>query len=147
MIAVFIPGDPASQGSKVFKGISKSGRGIMIESCKRLPAWRNDVRAALIDDHGQPKAFFDGPIHLEIEFVLRRPKSAPKKREPLASKKPDLSKLLRAVEDAVTSAGIWRDDAQVVSVTMEKRIAKIDETPGCHLFVTAAGVFEKRKAA
>lgn len=142
MIAVFIAGDAAPQGSK-----RHIGRGIMIEMCKRLPDWRRDVRAALLDDDGQPKARFDGPVHLELEFVRPRPKSAPKRREPTADKKPDLSKLLRAVEDAVTSAGIWRDDAQVVSVNMCKRIAKVGETPGCHLEIMEAIKKEERTAA
>ena len=34
---------------------------------------------------------------------------------------PDLSRLLRATEDALTDAGIWHDDAQVIGyVRLEK---------------------------
>ena len=35
---------------------------------------------------------------------------------------PDLSKLARSTEDALTTAGLWRDDARVVEYT---RLAKV----------------------
>jgi crossover junction endodeoxyribonuclease RusA len=34
--------------------------------------------------------------------------------------RPDLDKLVRAVLDALSEAGVWRDDAQVVSVVARK---------------------------
>lgn len=138
MIAVFVPGNPAPQGSKKFVGKSGAGRAIMIESCKRLPGWRESVRAALLNDENRPKHRFEGPVHMEAEFVLPRPKSAPKTKAARADKKPDASKLLRAIEDAITSAGVWRDDAQVTSLMVTKRIAKIGETPGCHIEIMDA---------
>lgn len=64
----------------------------------------------------------EGPVTVRVEFYLPRPKTAPKRVEAPA-KKPDLDKLLRAVCDALTSAGVWRDDAQVVSVTASKAFA------------------------
>lgn len=142
MITAFIAGHCAPQGSK-----RHLGNGVMIESCKRVKGWRSDVRAALIDDRGQPRAYFDGPVHVDVAFVMPRPKSAPKKREPAADKKPDIDKLLRAVLDSVSSSGVWRDDSQVVSVISEKRIAKLGETPGCHLLITNAMDFRKKDAA
>ncbi|HEV8178612.1 MAG TPA: RusA family crossover junction endodeoxyribonuclease, partial [Gemmatimonadales bacterium] len=36
-------------------------------------------------------------------------------------KRPDLSHLVRAVEDALTAAGLWVDDAQVVEIIGAKR--------------------------
>lgn len=138
MIAVFVPGNPAPQGSKKFVGKSGAGRAIMIESCKRLPGWRESVRAALLNDENRPKHRFEGPVHMEAEFVLPRPKGAPKTKTARADKKPDASKLLRAIEDAITSAGVWRDDAQVTSLMVTKRIAKIGETPGCHIEIMEA---------
>jgi crossover junction endodeoxyribonuclease RusA len=139
-LAVFIPGDPASQGSK-----RHVGGGRMVESSKKLKPWRSDVRSQLLDDDGQPKARFEGAVHCEAEFVMPRPQSTPKRSTPPAVKKADLDKLLRAVFDAVTSAGVWQDDKQVVSVQASKRLAKIGETPGLHLFITVA--VEKREAA
>jgi len=117
----------------------------MVESSKKAPAWRMDVRVALMDDENQPKAYFDGPVHIELEFVMPRPLSAPKRSTPPAVKKPDLDKLQRAVFDAISSAGVWRDDSQVVSVVASKRLAEIGQTPGLHLFITVAN--ERKEAA
>lgn len=127
-LSVFVPGHAASQGSK-----RHIGNGVMIESSKKLPGWRESVRAALIDSRGQPRIQFAGAVHAELEFIMPRPVSTPKKRTPPAIKKPDIDKLERAILDSVTSAGVWRDDAQVTSVSKVKRIAEIGETPGCRI--------------
>jgi crossover junction endodeoxyribonuclease RusA len=47
-------------------------------------------------------------------FTLPKPASAPKRRTTWPMRTPDLSKLARSTEDALTDAGIWRDDARVV---------------------------------
>ena len=73
MLKIFVTGDPAPQGSK-----RHVGGGVLVESCKRLPDWRKDVRAACLDGDGQPKARFDGAVCLHLDFILRRPKSLPK---------------------------------------------------------------------
>lgn len=132
MFAIFIPGNPAPQGSK-----RHLGNGVMVESSKRVKPWRSDIRSALLDDGGQPRARFAGPVRVDLEFVLPRPKGAPKKRTPAADKRPDIDKLLRAVFDAIGSAGVWRDDSQVVEARQVKRIAEIGETPGCRIGIEA----------
>ena len=134
-LSVFVPGEPATQGSMRYVGHSNAGRAILTSDNKHVKPWRSDVRSALIDDHGQPKARFDGPVHIDLEFILPRPKSAPKRKTPSAdrSRMSDIDKLERAILDAVTSAGVWRDDAQVTSVSKIKRIAEIGETPGCRM--------------
>lgn len=140
MIAVFIPGNPAPQGSK-----RHLGNGIMIESCKRVKGWRSDIRGHLLDCNGKPKARFDGAVHVDVEFVMTRPKSTPKRSTPPAIKKPDIDKLIRSALDSITSACVWNDDSQVVSVTASKRIAKIGETPGCHLHIACAIEHEQQQ--
>ena len=75
-----------------------------------------------------------GPIRLLVLFQLRRPKahyttkgtvkpSAPAR----PTVKPDLTKLLRAVEDALTGV-VWRDDSQVVCQAALKDYADADKT-------------------
>jgi crossover junction endodeoxyribonuclease RusA len=125
MFSLFVAGNPAPQGSK-----RHVGGGVLVDSCKRLPDWRKDVRTACLDAEGQPKARFEGAVSLHLDFVLPRPKSLPKRRTPPATKKPDWEKLARAVGDAMTSAGVFRDDSQVVFATVYKRIAELDEVPG-----------------
>lgn len=136
-LALFIPGTPSAKGNIRYLG-QRGGRAILTDATKGLKPWDSRIRTALADDDGQPKARFDGAVHVELEFVMPRPLSTPKKRTPAAVKKPDLDKLQRAVLDAISSAGVWRDDSQVVSVMATKRIAEIGETPGLHLFITVA---------
>ena len=133
MLTVFVPGQPAPQGSKRYVG-----RGIMVESSKQVKSWRSDIRCALLTEGNEPLARFDGPVKIDVEFVMKRPTSAPKKITPPAVKRPDLDKLVRAVLDAISSAGIWGDDSQVIQASCSKRIAEINETPGCHLLISHA---------
>jgi crossover junction endodeoxyribonuclease RusA len=130
MFQVFVAGSPAPQGSK-----RHVGGGVIIDSCKRLPEWRSDVRNGFMDGNGKPKARFEGPIFLTLEFVLKRPKSLPKTKKVYHTKRPDQSKLVRAVEDSITSAGIWIDDSYVCASYVTKRYAEPDETTGCHIMI------------
>lgn len=70
------------------------------------------------------------PMRLDVVFYLPRPKSAPKSVVRPA-KKPDLDKLVRAVSDALTDAGVWKDDAQVVGISAAKAFAGgVEDTLG-----------------
>lgn len=122
-LTITVHGLPAPQGSKRFVGV-QGGRGRMIESSKRVAPWREDVRQAArqaIEAH-QLAAPMDAPLAVRMVFTLPKPASAPKKRRTWPCKVPDLSKLVRSTEDALTSAGLWRDDARVVEYT---RLAKV----------------------
>ena len=131
-LIVFVAGDPAPQGSKRYVG-----RGIMIESSSRVKPWRADVRAALLGEDGRPLGSFGKvAIDLVLGFIIPRPKSLPKRRTPEATKRPDIDKLARAVNDAITSAGIWHDDSQIVRCLKWKRYADQDETPGCWIKIS-----------
>lgn len=105
-------GRPAPQGSK-----RHVGKGIMVESSKHLKPWRDDVKAAAekaIADQLVTVFPLDGPVSLLVVFTVPKPKSAPKRRKTWPAKMPDLSKLIRSTEDAMTAAGVWTDDARVV---------------------------------
>lgn len=127
---VFIAGEPRPQGSK-----RHVGNGVMVEASKYVKDWRADVRQALLNQHGEPKAKFEGEVHLALAFILTRPRTAPKKRKLSAAKKPDLDKLIRAVMDAISSAHVWRDDCQVVKLSCGKRVAGLEETAGLWLSI------------
>ena len=115
VIRLTVRGTPAPQGSKSFKGMSNAGRAILTESSKKVRPWRQDVKAAAEawrDRAG--RAPIDGPIVVRMTFTLPKPKSAPKTRRTYPMRTPDLSKLARSTEDALTDAGIWSDDARVI---------------------------------
>lgn len=138
MITFFVPGRPQGQGSK-----TKTRWGALREDNKELGPWRERVAlvayAALegseYDDDDEP-GIISGPIAVGLEFVLYRPKGAPKGRTQPATKKPDIDKLERGVLDALTHV-IWTDDAQVVTVLKHKRVAELNESPGVHVWIEA----------
>jgi Holliday junction resolvase RusA-like endonuclease len=124
---IVVYGNPAPQGSKKFMGRStKTGRGILVESSKAVKPWREAVKNAAIEALSQsrdpldPASMLRGPIRLSIVFTVAKPKSAPKTRVTFPDRKPDLSKFIRSTEDALTDAGVWEDDARVVTVCASK---------------------------
>ena len=124
MIEIVVIGNPAPQGSKRFVGTDRAGRGLMVESSKKVKPWRMDVKAAAeayIAAHGGHWPM-DGPLVAEMVFTVPKPASAPKTRRTWPDRKPDLSKLVRSTEDALSDAGLWADDARVVEYG---RLAKV----------------------
>lgn len=119
---IVVYGQPAPQGSKRFVGLAKhSGRGIMIESSKAVKPWREAVKFAAMEARaGAPP--LDEALVVRMIFTVPKPKSASKTRTTYPAKKPDVSKLQRSTEDALTDAGVWRDDALVVEY---ERAAKV----------------------
>jgi Holliday junction resolvase RusA-like endonuclease len=63
-----------------------------------------------------------GPLMVSMIFTLSKPASAPKTRRTWPDRMPDLSKLVRSTEDAITDAGLWEDDARIVEY---QRLAKV----------------------
>lgn len=129
-LVIIVIGDPAPQGSKKFVGTNKAGRGILVESSKKVRPWRQDVVAAAMiarervgaDGQRETLPALDGPLRAKVVFTVRKPASAPKKRRTFPCTKPDLSKLLRSTEDALVTAGAIADDARIVEFS---RLAKV----------------------
>lgn len=115
---IVVYGLPAPQGSKRFLGV-RGGKGILVESSKRVKPWRELVWAAAVAARQGPP--IDAPIMCRMIFTLPKPASAPKRRQTWPCKTPDLSKLIRSTEDALTNAGVWKDDARVVECVAAKR--------------------------
>lgn len=129
-------GVPGPQGSK-----RHVGGGRMIESSKKVKPWREAVKYAALEakDGAGP---LDGPIACSMVFTLAKPASRPKGRRTWATGKPDLSKLLRSTEDALTDAGLWKDDARVVEYLRAAKVFPGEDpdaldTPGCVITVWA----------
>lgn len=89
-----------------------------------------------------PTEPLSGPLKLTVSFVLPRPKAKTWKRKPMLPEwkveKPDISNLLKSLEDACNGV-LWHDDAQVVVCTATKATAAGDEAPGVHVRVEPAG--------
>ena len=121
---VRVNGRPAPQGSKRYVGKSKKDTAILIEMSKKLKPWRKQVHEAARQTTSlEGWVPFDGPILLNIDFWLPRPVSHPKTRMTYPVGPPDLSKLIRAAEDSLTTSGVWVDDSRVVRTTSTKSFA------------------------
>lgn len=131
-------GIPRPQGSKnVHHGENHSW---VSEANPNLRPWRDSVcwyARQQLQAVGQSP--FAGPVRLEVTFTFSRLKSHYGARglKPSAPRykatAPDLSKLVRGVEDALTEAGIWRNDAPVVSLNAVKVFG---EQPGALITIT-----------
>lgn len=146
-VVITVYGTPAPQGSKrAFavrgKGGVPTGRVAVIESSHdRVKSWRQAVVDAVEDADWLP---LGGPVVADLVFYMRRPKSHYRASGQLKDSapprpfgKPDLSKLLRATEDAITDAGLWADDAQVVQYGLLAKRYADHRPPGAVITVRA----------
>lgn len=126
LVSFRVYGRAASQGSK--RAVrTKSGKVVVIEDNPRTYEWRQEVASVAHRAYSGPLHL--GPVGLRLIFVRARPKShygtgrnVNRLRQTAPSYalgKPDLLKLGRAIEDALTGV-IFRDDSQVVSLTLGK---------------------------
>lgn len=141
-------GKPVQQGS-----IKGWGGGHFAHSNSHdLRPWRADVSSAAVDairalgegdddvaGDAEPLFPLSGPLGVVCEFTVRKPASAPKTRITYPDKRPDLDKYLRAVLDALSAAGVYRDDGQVVNIQATKTFPNQDRwslsTPGVRILV------------
>ena len=141
-----VVGMPGPQGSKRFVGLTKEGRGKMIESSKKVKPWRRCVEAAALEAMRGSRWRLDYPVWLSMVFTLPKPARAPKRARTWPMRKPDLSKLARSTEDALTDAGLLFDDARIVEyVRLAKAFPGEDPdalpAPGCRIVVYKAVEF------
>ncbi len=115
------------------------------EAAVRYPpavyGWRSQMQQAIVELGEEP---FTGPVELRLGFDLPRPAGHSGTGRNVGTVKPsaptyptvapDLDKLTRCVADAITDAGLWRDDAQVCVIHAAKRY--VTGPPGVHITVT-----------
>jgi len=90
-----------------------------------------------------PRCLLTGPIRLQLDFFLPRPKAhldkhgVPKGKSPVwHCKKPDLDNLIKAVTDAITDTQrVWLDDSQIYQITAVKTYAL--QQSGCSVRINA----------
>lgn len=96
----------------------------MWEAAKGIKEWRAHCERTLTSWRLSQKEFaaIGCPVNVALEFCFRIPKSKSRKVGPGAphNVKPDLSKLVRAIEDALVEAKILSDDALVCEINARK---------------------------
>jgi Holliday junction resolvase RusA-like endonuclease len=128
-----VVGKPEPRGSKnAFR--TKTGATVVTDANPHSGPWMGVVADAalnaMIGEDGVVAPVMEGPLGLTVIFTVARPKghygtgrnagvlkpSAPA----YPAVKPDTTKLLRGLEDALSGV-VWRDDAQVVEQAVAKR--------------------------
>ena len=115
-------GEPKSRGSKFAITNKRTGKPLLLDSSRKSTDWMSLVSFAAYEAWGTDW-LLTGPLALSIVFFFKRranqygtgkkTKNVLKASAPIYhSQMPDLAKLVRGVEDAITGV-IWRDDSQV----------------------------------
>lgn len=112
--AFHVYGDPAPQGSK-----RHVGKGVMVESSKKVKPWRIAVTDAAMQIR---RDLLDEPLVADMVFTFLRPRAhyrtgrnAHLLRDNAPARpmgKPDVSKLIRSTEDALSGV-LYRDDSRI----------------------------------
>ena len=152
-LVITVHGSPAPQGSKhgrpIYKGRGEhkafTGKVAMVESSKeKVLSWREAVKASAersleawslttYGGIGQAALFriVDRPVAIDITFCFDKPASAPKRRRiwPIKRSTHDVDKLQRSTFDALTEAGVFKDDSQIVDVRARKTFTTDPDAP------------------
>jgi Holliday junction resolvase RusA-like endonuclease len=143
IVNFFVPGIPATSGSKRAFYNKATGRVSMVPDNKRQKPWQATVRLAASEAY--KSAPFTGPVFLSCQICFTRPKghfgtgkNAAKVKEGAPkyhTSKPDSLKVCRAIEDALSGV-IWKDDSQITCHFIEKSYA---DKPGASILVCSLG--------
>jgi len=107
-----------AQGNRTF-----TGRSVAIDANPKAGAWKGELRSAAREQYSGP--LLDGPLGVEIVIFVTRPAGHSGKRGLLPSApafpatRPDVLKLARGIEDALTGV-LWTDDARIVTERIQK---------------------------
>jgi Holliday junction resolvase RusA-like endonuclease len=135
--SVWIPGVPKGQPRP--RAFSRGGKARVYD-----PGTAEGWKSAIAREVGPhlPEKPLGGPVAVSLHLSMPRPK-AHYKRGVLRleapawhTSRPDADNVLKAVLDALTTVGLWHDDAQVCRVTVDR---KYGERPGALLEVREVG--------
>ena len=130
-VRFFVPGKVQPGGSKSAFYSKALGHSVIVDACKHNAAWKKTVKQYAAKAYkGQ---LLDGPLKVTFLVIVERPKShygtgrnagiLKKSARLYPTVKPDLTKLFRSTEDAITGV-VWVDDAQVVIQNLKKKYGK-----------------------
>ena len=141
-IEFFVPGKPSPGGSKRGFFIKSINRVVLTPACKNTKPWMATVSSFAKEAY--KGALLTRAVELQMSFRILRPKShfgtgkkvdVVRESAPMYSiVRPDLTKLERSTEDALTGI-IWRDDSQVAVKHTEKRYVERD----CGVWISITG--------
>ena len=136
VLDVFATGTPKGQPRP--RAFSRGGRAAVFDP-GTAEGWKAQVAIACAVLEGK---LLDGPLMVDLRFVMPRPKShfgvrglRPSRSQRVFAKKPDADNLAKAVLDAMSVIQVWKDDDQVSDLLVRKRWAGEGSPAGCRIRV------------
>jgi len=142
---IVVYGKPITQGSKI-----RTRWSMRDSNGDTLIPWRDNVRAAAVNAEDP---FGEAPVQVDITFTFARPKghfgtgrnagtlNSSALPFPSTHAIGDIDKLTRAILDALTDAGVWNDDSQVIQLVARKLFVGEGialDRPGAVIYVEVA---------
>ncbi len=135
-VSEYVSGTPVAQPRP--RAVSFRGHARMYNP-STADEWKEDVVRVMKKHRG---AFPKGtPLRVSVVFDILRPASHMRKDGAPSSLareyptgRPDCDNLAKAVMDAITEAGVWHDDAQVISIAITKSYSF--SGGGCHISIS-----------
>lgn len=158
VVRIVVRDNPEAPGGKsgfaIYRGSAKrgtrefTGKVAIVDRNKLVPLWRRSViSAARPGGISAVRPVLDEPLIVRLMFSLRRPASVSVTKRPYPITKPDVDNLVKPTHDALTDAGIWKDDSRVISLISSKAYVNgfhadgtpaMDE-PGCVVEIFRVG--------
>ena len=147
-IAFRVTGEPVGQPRVAVRVLSPGGPGRRAITQAYYPdpkgkvrAWTRRIVAASMACHAKPREPLVGPLCLFAEFYMPRPQYLLKPKCPDGlmphDQKPDLSNLIKLLEDVLEKEGWFPNDKAICSYGGSgKWYAARGEAPGCQVRIT-----------
>ena len=131
-VAFSVLDNPEAPGGKagipIYRGSQRAGTreftgrvNVVDKNHKAVKAWRESVfKAARPDGVPVLSPGLDEPLIVRFMFSLKRPPSVSVLKRPYPTVRPDVDNLTKGTTDAITDAGIWRDDSLIISEILSK---------------------------
>lgn len=126
MISFVVYGEPVAQGRPRF---ARRGNFVTTYDPAKSRDYKDTVYSIAIEH--KPEQPLEGPLNVKIVAFKSIPKSFSKRKAADAESgvllpitKPDCDNYAKGVKDALSGL-IWRDDAQVVRLTVEKKFSTV----------------------
>jgi len=124
-----VQGQPKGQPRP--RAVNRNGKAAVYDP-GTAEGWKDQV--VLAARGARPAQPLTGPVRIRIAFYFDRPARLRRRKDPDGliphTAKPDSDNAAKAVLDALTEAGLWRDDAQVSSLTAEQYYAARGQPDG-----------------
>lgn len=136
-IEICVRGEPKATPRLRGRSVQRRGKAAFVHlyTPDTADGWKLAIAAELLGK--VPTSPWTGPVSLSVQVYFQRPQRLCRRSSPSGSvphaAKPDVDNLVKAIMDAMTKCGVWRDDAQVHSLSISKMYAALGYSPGARI--------------